>query len=639
MNKAQQNAQDFARAMALLQQGRFSEAIPIYEAVLRREPKNIGAANLLGVSLMQIGRLEDAVVAIGSALAIDPDQGPSHYNLGTILHSLGRYDEAIRHFEQAIRLDPNDAQAQNNLGAAFKASARMEEALGAYQAAVRLQPGFFEAHLNVGNALHALDRSLEGLEAIDRAIKLQPMRQEGYLAAANIMIAIDFHDRAIPHLREAIRLGSNAAGTFFKLAICLQETRAPEEAEAAAKEGFGRKPESAEDYYTIGAFLHRANRDEEAVSYFQKVLELDDDLEQARLGLANSLGILHHTDEAEQQYEELNRRNPGFKKSAYNRALMNLSLGRFPQGWEGYETRFLEENKGLKLRQYPYPLWDGSNVETLFIWGEQGLGDEILYASILEDVSRRASKIILEVEPRLVPLMARSFPQIAVIPRDNNRENKNAEVPADAHLPVGSLCKMFRRDWQDFSARAYLTASPQRTEHLRQQLHESGKATVGLSWASTNLKLGQHKSASIEDFAALLTQPGLGFVDLQYGDTAEELRACEKKTGVVIRHLDEVDNTNDIDGLAALIAACDMIVTTSNTTAHIAGALGKPVWILVPHRRGRHWYWFRDRTDSPWYPGARIARQQPGQSWADLIASITPEITAFARELKKAKVN
>lgn len=620
--------------MALLQHGRFAEAIPIYQAILRHEPKNIGALNLLGVSLMQAGRLEDAAGAIKRALAADPDQGPAHYNLGTILHSLGRYEEAVSHFEQVIRLDPNDAQAQNNLGAALKASGRREEALGAYQNAVKLQPGFFEAHLNIANVLHDLGRSLEALDVIDHAIKLQPMRQEGYLGAASMMIAIDFHDRAIPLLREAIRLGSNAVSTFFKLAICLQETKAPKEAEAAAEEGFKRKPESAEDYGTIGGFLQRTGRDEAAVPYFQKALELDSGLEPARLGLANSLSILHRVDEAERQYEELNRRNPEFKKSSYNRALMNLSLGRFPLGWEGYETRFLEENKGPRLREYSYPLWDGSHVETLFIWGEQGLGDEIVYTSILEDAQRRADKIILETDPRLVPLMARSFPRIQVIARDKDQLTKE-RVAANAHLPIGSLGKLFRLDWQDFPRRPYLLASSERAEKLRVQIGEPGKAIVGLSWRSANPKFSEMKSADICDFQPLLQQPGFGFVDLQYGDTARELDACREKTGVSIIHLDEIDNMNDIDGLASLIVACDAVVTTSNTTAHIAGALGKPVWVLVPHGHGKFWYWFRDRKDSPWYPGARIVRQQPGQSWSDLIASITPEIAAFASGLKK----
>ena len=634
MNKAEQNAQDFARAMALLRQGRVADAIPIYEAVLRREPKNIGALNLLGVSLMQIGRLEDAIIAIKRALSIDPDQGPAHYNLGTILHGLGRYEEAVNHFEQAIRLDPNDAQAQNNLGAALKASSRMEEALTAYRAAVRLQPDFFEAHLNVGNTLHALGKSHEALESVDRAIKLQPARQEAYLAAAIIMIVLGLNDQAIPHLRQAIHLGSNSAGTFFRLAICLRAIKKNEEALKVAEEGFKRNPESAEDYSLIGGFLRQTNRNEQAIPYYRKALELNANLEAARLGLANSLSVLDRVDEARQHYEELEKGTSISKNGPYNKALMDLSLGRFREGWEGYEARSLSEIGTLQPRQYSYPLWDGSHVETLFIWGEQGLGDEIVYTSILEDAQRRANKIILETDPRLVPLMARSFPQIQVIARDMDQLTKE-RVSASAHLPIGSLGKLFRLDWQDFPRRPYLLPSVERAEKLRARIGETGKAIIGLSWRSANPRLGEAKSADICDFHPLLRQPGFGFVDLQYGDTAKELDACREKTGVSVTHLDEVDNMNDIDGLAALIEACDAVVTTSNTTAHIAGALGKPVWVLVPHGHGKFWYWFRDRTDSPWYPGARIVRQQPGQSWAALITSITPEIVGFANDLRK----
>ncbi len=155
---------------------------------------------------------------------------------------------------------------------------------------------------------------------------------------------------------------------------------------------------------------------------------------------------------------------------------------------------------------------------------------------------------------------------------------------------------------------------------------------IGISWRSTNPKIGKHKTAKLEDFLPILSQPGLGFINLQYGDTAEEIGAIAE-SGFQVRHIEEIDNTNDIDGLAALIEACDAVVTVSNTTAHLAGALGKPVWVLIPHGDVRIWYWFNDR-DCPWYPGARIVRKQPNQSWAEFIASVTPEVLEFAKNLK-----
>lgn len=629
MNQAQQNA-EFSRAMTLLQQGRFADAVPIYKKILRRDPANIGAANLLGVSLIQIGRLEEAVAVIRDTLRIDPDQGAAHYNLGTALQALGRHDEAIGHFQTAIRLNPADAQAFNNLGAALKALHRLDEALDAYQAAARIQPNFPEAHLNAGNTLHSLGRSLEGLEAVDRAIKLNPAQPEGYLCAGNIMLGIGFQERAIPHFREALRLGSTAASTYFRLAMCLYDTKAREEALAAAEDGFRKMPETAEDHTAIGGFLQRLNRDEEAANHFRKALELDASSPAARLALASSLSVLQRVAEAQLQYEELNRRHPDYQSNIFDRAFMELSLGQFQKGWAGYGARFAGHLDGRAARQFPFPLWTGEKIGTLLLWKEQGLGDQILYASILDQACERARKIILEVDPRLVPLMARSFPAVQAVPslRDG------ADISADAHLPIGGLGKFYRLGWEDFPRRSYLVADNERTGNLRAKLEGAGQCVIGISWISTNLRFGTSKTAALDDLAPLLQRPEFQFVDLQYGDTSDERNALREQRDITVQHLDEIDNTNDIDGLAALIEACDAVVTVSNTTAHLAGALGKPAWIMVPQGHGRLWYWFRDRSDSPWYPGARIVRQQPGQSWADLVVSIVPEILEFARGLK-----
>jgi ADP-heptose:LPS heptosyltransferase len=266
----------------------------------------------------------------------------------------------------------------------------------------------------------------------------------------------------------------------------------------------------------------------------------------------------------------------------------------------------------------------------LLIWGEQGLGDQIIYASMISDAQKRADKIVLEVEPRLISLFKRSFPKAEVRPLLPELN----EDGISAHTPIGSLGGLFRLHWSDFLQRAYLIADQARAKELHSLLQPNKKCVIGISWRSMNKKAGEHKTALLRDFASMLLSPEIGFVDLQYGETADELDAIQKEFGVAIRHVDEIDNKNDIDGLAALIEACDAVVTVSNTTAHIAGALGKPVWILIPHGQGRIWYWFKDRKDSPWYPGARIVRQQPGQSWADLVASIAPEISEFARDLK-----
>jgi hypothetical protein len=298
-------------------------------------------------------------------------------------------------------------------------------------------------------------------------------------------------------------------------------------------------------------------------------------------------------------------------------------LGRFEEGWRLYESRW-PAGAGGSQRKYRQPRWDGARLGgTLMIWGEQGLGDQILYAGMLPEMAGRADRIIVEVEPRLVPLFARSFPGLEVIAYGEELYSGHL----DAHEPLVGLGRFFRLAWQAFPRRegGYLVAEETRTRSLRERLATDGKLLVGLSWRSYNPRLYRAKTARLEE----LRMPNLRFVDLQYGDTAEERAEVEQKLGVRVERLEDIDNTRDIDGLAALISACDLVVTVSNTTAHLAGALGKPTFVLVPHGNARLWYWFAEGDTSPWYPPVRLRRKTMQQTWAMMAQALAGEVAEF----------
>ena len=311
-----------------------------------------------------------------------------------------------------------------------------------------------------------------------------------------------------------------------------------------------------------------------------------------------------------------------------NLSLFHLSLGHFAEGWDLYEHRWAAMIGKWHRRPYPQPLWNGEPIDgVLLVWGEQGLGDQILHAGLIEELNGYANSLVVEVEPRLVQLFARSFPRVRVV----GQQPQLYDGRLDAHLPMGSLGKYFRSSWEAFPRRqrGYLVADDTIAKSLRQRLATDSRIVVGLSWRSVNPAFGRSKSARLIDFASVLRRPGCRFIDLQYGDTLEERQAVSYDIGVVVERLDDVDNTNDIDALAALITACDIVVTVSNTTAHLAGALGKPTWVMVPYGHAGIWYWFKQKSDSPWYPHVRVKYQTSNQSWADLIATTIEEISAL----------
>jgi ADP-heptose:LPS heptosyltransferase len=227
-----------------------------------------------------------------------------------------------------------------------------------------------------------------------------------------------------------------------------------------------------------------------------------------------------------------------------------------------------------------------------------------------------------------VALFARSFPDMETIGYASNLYSG----PIDAHDPIGSLPKHFLRGWEDFSRheQGYLAPNAERVRALRQRLSADGRRVIGLTWISRNSRVGKQKSARLADFETLLRQPGYRFIDLQYGDTTAERAEIEREFGVRVEHLDDIDNMNDIDGLAALIAACDAVLTVSSTTAHIAGAAGAPTFVMVPFGRGRFWYWFPQRPASPWYPRTHVRQQGDGQPWSSVIEALRPQVEAAA---------
>lgn len=662
MNKTQQGA-EFSKAVAFLQRGQFAAAVSVFEAILRADPKNIGAGNLLGVALMRMGKLPEAAAALEDVLLVEPHQPTTCYNLGTIFQLLDRHDDAVERFRQAIALKPDDAQAHNNLAVTLKKAGRLEEASEAYRRAIAIQPDFEQAYSNLaavlyaldrfdeaidaaeralrsnpnsveayvckGNALHAIGKTLNALEAFDRAIALQPDRPEAYLLAANALATIDRDEDSLPLLRRAAELDNSSASVRFQLAGCLHLLKRREESAEQAREAIARSKGRIEDEIGAGKYLMTIGETVGAIDHFRRALDIDPNSIAALEGYASSLNFMPNSKETVPLFDQILARKPQQATAMLNKAVASLAGGRFStENWKLLDARLTIEGK-ITGRSYLVPRWTGEKLEgTLLVWGEQGIGDQILYASMIEEVAERVDRLVIEANPKLVPLFARSFPFAEV--RALTKELNESDI--DAHIAFGGLCEFFRHSWEDFRCRPYLYADKEKTNTLRGLISGGRKCTIGLSWRSANPKFGGYKTAKLSDFAPLFKHPEFAFFDFQYDETAEELNSVRSELGYNVRHLDEIDNTNDIDGLAALIEACDAVLTISNTTAHIAGALGKRVWIMIPSGPGRHWYWFRERIESPWYPEARIVRQQPGQSWQDLVDSITPEIVAYAKE-------
>jgi hypothetical protein len=313
----------------------------------------------------------------------------------------------------------------------------------------------------------------------------------------------------------------------------------------------------------------------------------------------------------------------------WNLAMCQLLTGDFAAGWSGYGARWSLALKGLHP-EFRQPQWDGLPTEQrVLVWGEQGLGDQILFTSMFAETAQRARHVRFAVAPRLLTLYRRSFDGLQFCAP----VEAAADQAFDAYICMGDLGRIFRPRTEDFLAHraAYLRADASRSRELRQQIAQPGKPVCGLSWYSNNKEVGREKSISLAELSSAFSGLDVSYVDLQYGDTDAERAEVLREGGIAVERVPSIDTFNDIDGLAALVDACDVIVTISNTTTHLAGALGKRVFLMLPYSVGRFWCWQTDRSDALWYPNVRIFRQSQDGDWASVTREVRDALAALPR--------
>lgn len=357
------------------------------------------------------------------------------------------------------------------------------------------------------------------------------------------------------------------------------------------------------------------------------------------LNMAGVMDDLNMVDDCLEIVRDHVRRNPENPNVQYNLALLLLSDGRFDEGWEQYDWRLKQPTASAHYEHFDIPRWRGEDLtgKSILIWAEQGLGDEIMTASMFGDVMSRAAQVTVFASRRLVPLFKRSFPDMKVMQRcDNTRpEAYRRERLPEYMLPLdfdaknynfqasqADLGRYLRRSFGSFPRRQFLAADKERVAahvaELRARAPEA-RFFVGISWNShRNIRIGKLKGVKLSQFLPILQTPGIAFVNLQYGDTTGERAEIEREYGIKILDLG-VDPLSDMDEFAAVTAAVDAVVTVSNTAAHVSGALGIKTFVLTPEGPGRLWYHFRRLYYSPWYYDVTLIRQTASSLWAEAI--------------------
>jgi tetratricopeptide (TPR) repeat protein len=575
-------------AKALADSGNDKDALAHHKKAVVLAPNNPEAWLNYGKSASNFGRYEDALVCYDNALSLKCDYAEAALNKGATLKELKRYEEAIAFAEQALALNPNLAEACLNKGVALKELKRYDEAIAHYDTALGLKPDFAEGWSNKGNTLHELKRYDEAISHFDKALSLKP----------------DYHE------------------TWTNKGVTLHELKRYDEAISHFDKALSFKPDYAEGWSNKGHTLHELKRYDEAISHFDKALSLKPDYHEAWTNKGVTLHELKRYDEAISHFDKALSFKPDYAEGWFNKAALNLFLKKYQAGWEHYDWRLKIRDRQLKIAIESLALWNGSSCKHLLILSEQGVGDIIFYASMLRIVKNRVGNITLSIDIRLLPILSRSFPEVTFI-------DQNAPLDTrlfDNQVQLGSLPIIMNMQPNMVGRRVpYLLDNDVLTKALQNSPDQKKLLKCGVAWKSNNQKLGKNKSILLPDLNDIFQVDGYEFINLQYGDTQQEIKNLENNYGAQLTTIDDIDLFSNIDGLLSIIQTCDFIVTTSNVTAHLAGALGKTTFLLVPYSAGRIWYW-HEEVISSWYPSISLYSQDHNFQWDSAIKAIASRL-------------
>jgi tetratricopeptide (TPR) repeat protein len=610
--------------LALQNLGRLDEAVSSYDRAIALDPNLFEVHYNRANALRDLGLLEDAIASYERAIELKPGIAEAYSNRGSALRDLRRLEEAVQSYDEAVACNPRLAEVHYNRGNVLKDLGRPEEAVTCYDRAIELEPDMAEAYSNRGIALMDLNRLGEALESCDRALTIRPDYADALINRGLALERLKRFGEALAAYDRALAIRPNHADALFNRGHALQRLEQFDEALASYDRALAIRPDHAETLYNRALVLHELTRLDEALEFYDRALAMRPDLAEAASNRGVALHEAGRFEEALQSYDKELATNPDFAQCRFNRGALLLLTGRFAEGWEGYEWR--RKLDRWIPRCLPGPEWNKSTPadKRLFYYAEQGLGDTIQFSRFATAVAATGKEVVLEVPPALVRLLS-GLSNVKVI--------GSGEPPLqyDAHLPLVSLPRLLWATLETIPASVpYLFAEPARIEAWSGRLPVSD-LRVGIAWQGKPGKVESSRSIPLRAFAPLCHIPGVTLISLQKHDGLDQLANLPPDT-IVETLGEEFDAGPDafLD-CAGVMMNLDLVISSDTAVAHLAGALGRPIWVVLKHVPD--WRWLLDRDDSPWYPTARLFRQRRPGDWDEVFERVAAELAeAVARK-------
>ncbi len=614
------NAANLDAALAMHRQGQLDQAETLYKAILQSQPQHFDALQLLATIAAQRKDSATAVKLFDQALKINPNHANSLNNRGNALRDLKRPEQALESYDRALTISPDYVDALYNRGIALRDLKRLEQALESYNRALAIKPDYADALTNRGNALLELKHPEQALENYDLALTIKPDYAEALNSRGNALRDLKCPEQALESYDKALAIKPDYADALTNRGIALFELECPEQALESYDRALTIKPDYAEALTNRGNALRELNRPEQALESYDRALTIKPGYAEALTNRGNTLLELKRPEQALKSYDRALTIKPDYAEAHWNESLCRLLMGDFTLGWQKYEWRWKMEFLKSNVRNFKQPLWLGKEElknKTILLYSEQGLGDTLQFCRYVGQVAELGAKVILEVPLPLKALLKNLAGVTTILSTGENLPD------FDYHCPLLSLPLAFKTDMGTITNSSYLKCDQHKIEEWEPRLDKSNKKRIGLVWSGNQShKNDRNRSIALDEFK--------GFVD----DRADlyclqkELRSENK---AILEHTHNIkffgDQLKDFTDTAALVELMDLVITVDTSVAHLAGAMGKEVWILLPFNPD--WRWLLDRSDSPWYQSAKLFRQPSIGDWNSVILDVKTALIDF----------
>lgn len=575
------------------QNGNAGHAERSLKSILESQPQNFDALHILGVICAAIGKRNEAMHLFGQALALDGKNVSLHYKLARVQYESGQFEAALGAYEKIIALGYIKPEILLAKAVTLINLQRHQEALDCIEQTLSKWPDYADGWSHKGGMLYQLRQFEEALLCFEHALSLQPATADSWYKKSLALDKLQRYTDALTSLDRAIALAPKIAAYWLDRAVILHKLERYAESLSDNETGLALAPGNAEAWGDHGLTLSRMKRHQQALASYQRALSLQGD----------------------------------YADAWSNQSLSQLVLGQFETGWQSYEYRWKKGNADFP-RHTEIPLWLGQQAirgKRILLWSEQGLGDTIQFCRYASLVAALGAEVVLEVDPALKTI-AQTMGDFKVIAIGENFS------PVDYQTPLMSLPLVFKTDLTNIpAAPVYFKADNQKKESWgKRQNFGNGRLKIGLVCSGNVGNTNDHRrSMPLQEFAPILQLDGADFFLLQKDVRDADQLFCQRTPQLKL----VANDISDFDDTAAIIANLDLVISVDTSVAHLSGALGVPVWILLPWVPD--WRWLLDREDSPWYPSAKLFRQDQAGDWQGVIERVTSALSDFFKYLPK----